>query len=84
MVIPPETWVGQALTLIRPRSMHSLVVDLARGRPASGILTPAVIRDMIVAVGRDPAPVCVSETLSAPATFGRPERSLVRPPWRCR
>ena len=78
VVIPPDMWVGQALTLMRRRGVHSLVVDLARGRPAFGILTTTDIRDKIVAVGRDPAAVRVSEILSAPVTFARPEWSLVQ------
>jgi CBS domain-containing protein len=78
VVIPPDMWVGQALTLMRRRGVHSLVVDLARGRPAFGILTTTDIRDKIVAPGRDPAGVRVSEILSAPAAFARPEWTLVQ------
>ena len=78
VVIPPEMWVGQALTLMRRRGVHSLVVDLARGRPAFGILTTSDIRDKIVAPGRDPAGVRVSEILSAPVAFACPEWTLVQ------
>jgi signal-transduction protein with cAMP-binding, CBS, and nucleotidyltransferase domain len=78
VVIPSDMWVGQALTLMRRRGVHSLVVDLARGRPAFGILTTTDIRDKIVAPGRDPASVRVSEILSEPVTFARPEWTLVQ------
>ena len=78
VVIPPEMWVGQALTLMRRRGVHSLVVDLAHGRPAFGILTTTDIRDKIVALGRDPASVRVGEILSEPVRFARPEWTLVQ------
>ena len=78
VVIPPEMWVGQALTLMRRRGVHSLVVDLTRGRHTFGILTTTDIRDKIVGPGRDPAGGRVSEILSAPATFARPEWTLVQ------
>jgi len=78
VIIPPDLRVSQALTLMRRRGIHSLVVDLTEGRPAYGILTTTDIRDKIVAVNRDPASVAVREILSAPVTFARADWTLVQ------
>ena len=78
VVIPPEIRVSQALTLMRRRGIHSLVVDLTRGRPAYGILTTTDIRDKIVAAGLDPAEVRVREIMSSPVIFARPDWTLVQ------
>jgi CBS domain-containing protein len=78
IVIPPEIRVRQALTLMRRRGIHSLIVDLSRGRPAYGIVTTTDIRDKIVAAGRDPATVRVEEVMSTPVAFARPEWTLVQ------
>jgi CBS domain-containing protein len=78
VIIPPDLRVSQALTLMRRRGIHSLVVDLTEGRPTYGILTTTDIRDKIVAVNRDPASVRVSEILSAPVTFARADWTLVQ------
>lgn len=78
VVIPPEIRVSQALTLMRRRGIHSLVVDLTRGRPAYGILTTTDIRDKIVAAGRDPAEARVHEIMTSPVTFARPDWTLVQ------
>jgi CBS domain-containing protein len=78
IVIPPEIRVRQALTLMRRRGIHSLIVDLSRGRPAYGIVTTTDIRDKIVAAGRDPATIRVEEVMSTPVAFARPEWTLVQ------
>ena len=78
IVIPPEIRVRQALTLMRRRGIHSLIVDLSRGRPAYGIVTTPDLRDNIVAAGRDPATVRVEEVMSTPVAFARPEWTLVQ------
>ncbi len=78
VMIPPELRVSQALTLMRRRGIHSLVVDLAEGRPGYGILTTTDIRDKIVAANRDPSTVRVSEILSSPVTIARPDWTLVQ------
>jgi CBS domain-containing protein len=78
VVIPPDIRVSQALTLMRRRGIHSLVVDLSRERPSYGILTTTDIRDKIVAAGQDPAAVRVHEIMSSPVTFARPEWTLVQ------
>ncbi len=77
VIVPPEMTVRQALTLMRRRGIHSLVVDLTQGRePRYGIVTTTDVRDKIVAEDRDPAKVTVGEIMTSPVVCARPEWSL--------
>lgn len=77
VVVPPEMTVRQALTLMRRRGIHSLVVDLTQGKePRYGIVTTTDVRDKIVAEDRDPATVTVGEIMTSPVVCARPEWSL--------
>lgn len=67
IVIDDSTHVTHAMTLMRRRNIHSLVVDATEGGKVSyGIVTTTDIRDKIVAAGRDPAKTTVSEIMSTP------------------
>ncbi|MCH8877485.1 MAG: CBS domain-containing protein [Chloroflexi bacterium] len=67
IVVPPEIFVDQALSLMRRRGIHSLVIDLsADDGNVYGIVTTTDIRDEITAVGLDPAEVRVSEIMTSP------------------
>jgi len=67
IVIDDSTQVTHAMTLMRRRNIHSLVVDATEsGKVAYGIVTTTDIRDKIVAAGRDPAKTTVAEIMSAP------------------
>jgi CBS domain-containing protein len=77
IVIDPDASVSHALTLMRRRKIHSLVVDLSEaGRPVYGIVTSTDIRDKIVAADRNPAETTVREIMSAPVVGARPEWTL--------
>lgn len=77
IVIDPDASVSHALTLMRRRKIHSLVVDLTEGgRPIYGIVTSTDIRDKIVANDRNPAELAVREIMSAPVVTAQPEWSL--------
>lgn len=77
IVIAPETLVSQALTLMRRRNIHSLVVDLTKGsRIEYGIVTTTDIRDKIVEADRDPAHTKVSEIMTSPVHTVLPDWSL--------
>jgi CBS domain-containing protein len=77
VVIPPEMSATQALTLMRRRAIHSLVVDLSRaGRTTYGIVTTSDIRDKIVGEDRDPADMPVSSLMTAPIICARPDWTL--------
>ena len=75
-IVQPELLVSQAATLMRRRTIHSLVVDLSETGPSYGILTTTDIRDKIAAVERDPATVTVREIMTTPVTCAKPEWSL--------
>jgi CBS domain-containing protein len=77
IVIDPDASVSHALTLMRRRKIHSLVVDLTEaGRPVYGIITSTDIRDKIVADDRNPADLTVRDIMSSPVVTARPEWSL--------
>jgi CBS domain-containing protein len=77
VVIPPEASASHALTLMRRRGIHSLVVDLSRQeQTAYGIITTSDIRDKIVGANRDPASMPVADLMTAPIVCARPEWTL--------
>jgi CBS domain-containing protein len=77
VVIPPEILVEQALTLMRLRGVHSLVVDLsADDGHRYGIVTTTDIRDKISALGLSPAVVRVSDIMTSPIQCAHPGWSV--------
>lgn len=65
IIIDDSTLVTQAMTLMRRRNIHSLVVDtLEDGKVSYGIVTTTDIRDKIVAAGRDPGKTTVAEIMT--------------------
>jgi CBS domain-containing protein len=79
ILIAPETTIAQALTLMRRRGIHSLVIDLTSGGEASyGIITTTDIRDKIVAENVDPAEMTVAEIMTSPVVCAKPDWSLGR------
>jgi CBS domain-containing protein len=77
IVIDPETPVSSALSIMRRRGIHSLVVDLTEGaRIAYGIITTTDIRDKIAAQKRDPAATMVGEIMTTPVFTASPRWTL--------
>jgi CBS domain-containing protein len=76
IVIDPDSSVSHALTLMRRRRIHSLVVDLGGDRPTYGIVTTTDIRDKIMGAGRNPAEVRVREIMTAPVIKAQPDWTL--------
>jgi CBS domain-containing protein len=76
VVIDPDTSVSYAMTLMRRRGIHSLVIDLSAERGGYGILTTTDISSKIVAVDRNPAETQVREIMSAPVIAGNPDWTL--------
>ena len=70
IVIDPDTSVSHAMTLMRRRNIHSVVVDISEQNPAFGIVTTTDIRDKIVGAGRNPADTRVREIMSGPIVTG--------------
>jgi len=76
VVVAPETSVSYAMTLMRRRNIHSVVVDMSGKNTAYGIVTTTDISEKIVATDRNPAETKVSEIMSGPIITGRPEWTL--------
>jgi len=76
VVVAPETSVSYAMTLMRRRNIHSVVVDMSGKSTAYGIVTTTDISEKIVAIDRNPAETKVSEIMSGPIITGRPEWTL--------
>jgi predicted transcriptional regulator len=55
IVVDPDSSVSYALTLMRRRGVHSLVVNITQDNLTYGIVTSTDIRDKIIAVDRNPA-----------------------------
>lgn len=77
VVVDPDTVVSYAMTLMRRRNIHSVVVQISEQSVGYGILTTTDIRDKIVGAGRNPASTRVREIMSGPIVTGRPEWTLV-------
>ncbi len=76
VVVDPDSSVSYAMTLMRRRKIHSVVVDTSEKNSAYGIVTTTDIRDKIAAVGRNPAETTVREIMSGPIITGRADWTL--------
>ena len=77
IVVDPDSSVKYALTLMRRRKIHSVVVAMSENNPTYGIVTSTDIRDKIAAAGRNPAETTVREIMSGPIVTGNPEWTLM-------
>ncbi|MFN8385590.1 MAG: CBS domain-containing protein [Anaerolineales bacterium] len=76
VVVDPDTTVSYAMTLMRRRNIHSVVVDISEKNKQYGILTTTDIRDKIVAANRNAAETHVREIMSGPIITGKAEWTL--------
>ncbi len=76
VVVDPDTTVSYAMTLMRRRNIHSVVVDISEKNKQYGIVTTTDIRDKIVAVDRNPAETHVRDIMSGPIVTGKAEWTL--------
>ena len=77
IVVDPDSNVKYALTLMRRRKIHSVVVSMSEKNLKYGIVTSTDIRDKIVAAGRNPAEMTVREIMSGPIVTGNPDWTLM-------
>jgi CBS domain-containing protein len=77
VVVDPDSSVSYAMTLMRRRNIHSVVVDISEKNPSYGIVTTTDVRDKIVAEGRNPAETTVREIMSGPIVTGRADWTLM-------
>ena len=78
VVVDPDSSVKYALTLMRRRKIHSVVVAMSEKNPTYGIVTSTDIRDKIVAAGRSPAETTVRDIMSGPIFTGNPDWTLMQ------
>ena len=77
VVVDPDTTVSYAMTLMRRRRIHSVIVDVSQGNAEYGIVTTTDIRDKIVATGRNPAHTRARDIMSGPIITARAEWTLM-------
>jgi CBS domain-containing protein len=70
--ISPDATVTEALSLMRRRYLHSLIVSTTTDSPQLGIITSTDVCDKILAQGRNPTKTKVREIMTAP---------LIMVPW---
>jgi CBS domain-containing protein len=78
VVVDPDSSVKYALTLMRRRKIHSVIVSMSEKNPTYGIVTSTDIRDKIAAAGRNPAEVTVREIMSGPIITGNPDWTVMQ------
>ena len=66
VVIDPDSTVSYALTLMRRRNIHSVIINADPAHNQYGIITSTDIRDKIIAQDRNPANTRAGEIMSAP------------------
>jgi CBS domain-containing protein len=76
IVVDPDSSVTYALTLMRRRNIHSLLVNLDERASLFGIVTTTDIRDKIIAADRNPAETRIREIMTAPILLANPEWTL--------
>ncbi|MEA4906184.1 MAG: CBS domain-containing protein [Chloroflexi bacterium] len=76
VVIDPDSSVSYALTLMRRRNIHSLVVVLNEAESSYGIITSTDIRDKIIAMERKPSETTVHEIMTVPVMTANADWSL--------
>ncbi len=74
--VEPDATVKHALSLMRRRYIHSLIVNKTESSPEYGIITSTDISDKIIAQQRDPSKTLVSEIMSTPLTSVSQSTSL--------
>jgi len=76
VVVDPDSSVSYALTMMRRRNIHSVIVNIGQDNPSYGIVTTTDIRDKIAAADRNPAEIAVREIMSGPLILAKPEWTL--------
>jgi CBS domain-containing protein len=76
VVVDPDSSVSYAMTLMRRRRIHSVIVNISEDNPSYGIVTTTDIRDKIAAADRNPAETAVREVMSGPLILAKPEWTL--------
>lgn len=73
ITVAPDDSVSHAVTIMRRRNIHSVVVTPQTPGGAHGIVTSTDVRDKIAGPERDPRSVKVAEIMTAPIVTARPD-----------
>lgn len=76
LVIDADSTVSYALTMMRRRNVHSIIVKITDDFLTFGIVTSTDIRDKIIGAGRNPAETRVREIMTAPVITAKPDWTL--------
>jgi CBS domain-containing protein len=68
--------VAEALTNMRRRNIHSIIVSPPKAGEPYGIITSTDIRDKIAALARDPRTVTCGELMSSPVALAQPDWTI--------
>ncbi len=76
VVVDPDSSVSYALTLMRRRNIHSVIVNVSEADRVYGIITTTDIRDKIVGSDRNPAETRVREIMTSQVITADPDWTL--------
>jgi len=76
VVVDPDSSVSYAVTLMRRRNIHSVIVNITDDNPSYGIVTRSDIRDKILVAELKPAETTVRTIMSGPLVLAKPEWTL--------
>ncbi len=77
VVVDADSSVSFAMTLMRRRRVHSVIVNISNRNQSYGIVTTTDISIKIVAADRNPAATMVSEIMSGPLITGNADWTLM-------
>lgn len=75
--VEPDAYVMEALSLMRRRYIHSILVNKGPNNPEYGILTSTDICDRIIAEKRNPASTKVTEIMHSPIVTISQDKDLI-------
>jgi CBS domain-containing protein len=78
VTVEHEDTAAHALTLMRRKNIHSIVVAPPKAGEPYGIITSTDVRDKLAALERDPRTVKCSELMSSPIAFAQPDWTIKR------
>jgi signal-transduction protein with cAMP-binding, CBS, and nucleotidyltransferase domain len=74
--IEPEATVADAIQKMRQRNVSSLLVRHGDHKSTWGFMTETDVIEKVVAIGLDPAQICVREIMSKPVITVSPKHNL--------
>jgi CBS domain-containing protein len=76
ITVTPDDSVSHAVTIMRRRNIHSVVITPETPEGPHGIVTSTDVRDKIAGRNRDPRAVKVKEIMTAPIVTARPDWTI--------